>query len=239
MTFLRQLAFLVASIAASLPTVALAQEAPPPDVEDRPQPPPPSDFHPGFQLGARLGYSLPTGQLGGGSFNTHLSDLETASVPVGLDAGVRLTPGLYVGGTVSWAPGITPNQGSPCKTSGVRCAEHDVQARAEARFYFAPQADSSGWFAAGVGWEVATFSQSMGGYSATSTLTGPIFPDLELGVDIKSRGRFALGPYIGLAVSTFVTDGVSPAVTPVATWIPNPSPHTWITLGLRGSYGPW
>jgi hypothetical protein len=239
MIFFRRLTLLVLSIASSLPAAALAQDAPPSEVDDRPQPPQPPEFHPGFQIGARLGYALPTGQLGGGSFNTHVSDLETASVPVGLDAGVRLTPRLYVGGTVTWGPGITPNVGGPCSGSAVHCAEHDMQARAEARFYFAPQAASTGWFAVGVGWEVATFAQSVGSYSATSTLTGPIFPDLELGVDVKTRSGIALGPYIGLTVSTFVTDGVDPAAAPVATWIPNPSPHTWITLGLRGSYGPW
>jgi hypothetical protein len=237
MSFFRRLSFLAASIASSLPVTAFAEEASPQDDADQTAPSAPETRR-GFQLGARLGYAFPTGQLGGGSFNTHVSDLETASVPVGLDAGLRLGPGLYVGGTVSWGPGISPNQGGPCKVSSVRCAEHDVQARAEARFYFAPQAKNTGWFAVGVGWEVATFAQSAGSYSATSTLTGPIFPDLELGVDIASRGRVALGPYFGLTVSTFVTDGVNPTAAPVATWIPNPSPHTWITLGLRGSYGP-
>jgi hypothetical protein len=235
MAFARPLLFLFVSASLFAPSAALAQDGPGPDAGSAPAP----EFHRGFQLGARLGYALPTGQLGGGGLSTHLSDLETASVPVGLDAGIRLSPKIYLGGTATWGPGIASNQGGPCKASNVRCAQHDVQARAEARFYFAPDAENTGWFAVGVGWEVATFAQSVGSRSATSTLTGPIFPDLELGADLRTRSQLAIGPYVGLTVSTFFTDGVDPSVTQVPTWVPNPSPHTWITLGVRGSYGPW
>jgi hypothetical protein len=90
----------------------------------------------------------------------------------------------------------------------------------------------------GAGWELAAFSQSVQGHSATATLTGPVFPDFELGFDVR-RGARGIGPYVGMSLAEFVTHGQSPADTPVPTWIDNPSVHMWFTLGLRGAYGPW
>jgi hypothetical protein len=225
------------------PSLASAQDEEP--SPDRPAPlfapaPEAFPFHRGVLLGARLGYAWPTGMLGGtnSGLNSHLSDLETASVPVGIDAGYRFTRVFTLGGTAIWAPGITPNAGGPCKTAGVSCAEHDAQVRLDARFTFAPEAKVTGWFALGLGWEFATFSQTnSGGASVTSTLTGPIFPDVELGFDVRGR-QLAMGPYLGVTGSTFVTDGVSPSATPVSTWIHDATPHTWITIGLRATYDP-
>jgi hypothetical protein len=34
-----------------------------------------------------------------------------------------------------------------------------------------------------------------------------------------------------------VTHGVDPSAPPTATWI-GATPHEWVTLGLRGTYGP-
>jgi hypothetical protein len=194
----------------------------------------------GLQLGVRIGYSLPTGHLGGdsGNANTALSDLETAIVPLGLDAGFRLSPQVYVGGTAAWAPGTDANAPNPCKSSAVSCSRHDVQLRAEARYYFAPHERVGGWFAVGAGWEVATFSQTVAATTTTATRTGPVLADFQLGFDIRSE-RTAVGLYLGVSLATFMTQGVNPASPPVPTWIHDQVFHEWITFGIRGSYGPW
>ncbi|HEY8040920.1 MAG TPA: hypothetical protein VIF15_14040 [Polyangiaceae bacterium] len=194
----------------------------------------------GLQLGARFGYSLPLGTVGGkaSGLASHVSDLETASVPVGVDVGYRYERRVYFGGTLTFGDGVDPNGTSPCHSSGVSCSRQDWQLRAETRFYFAPDVRGGGWLAVGLGWEVATFSTSIGKSSVTSTLTGPILPDVELGLDIRG-GAVAVAPYFGLTFAEFMTHGVSPAAEPVSPWIDARSLHTWVTLGLRGSYGPW
>jgi hypothetical protein len=223
--FLLSVPPIVSSIA---PSLALAQESPAAE-----------DVAPGVLLGARFGYAWPTGMLGGSNsgLNSHLSDLESGSVPVGVDAGYRFTPVFYLGATAIWAPGVSPNAGGPCRTAGVWCTEHDAQLRIDARFTFAPEARVTGWFALGAGWEFATFSTSTSATSNTSTLTGPIFPDVELGFDVRGRS-FAMGPYFGVTGSTFVTEGLNPGTSPTSTWIHDPTPHTWITLGMRATYDP-
>jgi hypothetical protein len=191
----------------------------------------------GLQLGGRLGYSLPVGSISNNStLSTSLSNLETATVPIGIDAGYRFSPSTYLGGTLTWGPGIAPNSQGTCGF-GDSCFRQDAQLRVEGRLYFAPDARKGGWLGLGVGWEIAAFSDSHQGNTITSTLTGPV-ADVELGLDFRSHG-FAMGPYLGLSVAEFLTEGVNPAAAPVSTSISDPSIHAWITLGLRGSYGPW
>ena len=52
-------------------------------------PPSPMPVPRGLQLGARVGYALPTGRMGGGAQepSASISDLETAIIPIGVDAG--------------------------------------------------------------------------------------------------------------------------------------------------------
>jgi hypothetical protein len=192
----------------------------------------------GLQLGARLGYALPVGAVANDpSLSTSMNRLETASVPIGIDVGFRLSPRVYVGGTFAWGPGIAPNTPGNCPANA-SCFRQDAQLRAEARFYLAPERRVGWWMSVGAGWELAAFSQSAQGSSATATLTGPVFPDLELGFDVRREAR-GIGPYVGLSLAEFVTHGQSPAETPVPTWIGSPSVHMWFVLGLRGAYGPW
>lgn len=192
----------------------------------------------GLQLGARIGYALPTGAVSGdASLSTPMSKLETASVPIGIDVGYRLSPKTYLGGTLVWGAGIAPNTPGTCPQNA-SCFRQDAQLRAEARFYFAPERKVSWWASVGAGWEVAAFSQSANGQGITATLTGPVLADLELGFDSR-RGAGGIGPYFGFSAGEFLTHGESPAAAPVATWIDSPSVHVWFTLGLKGAYGPW
>jgi hypothetical protein len=232
------LAAALASLLAS--SIALAQESAPP-ADEGPGAAASPAFHRGVQLGARLGYAVPVGSLRSTAGGTDISNLEAASVPIGVDLGVRVSPATYLGGTVSWGAGIAPNGAEACARSNVHCAEHDVQARVEARVYFAPEKKVTGWLAAGLGWEVATYAQSIaGGYSVTSTYSGPIFPDLQLGVDWRAAGGDVLfGPYVGMTIATFMTAGIDPAKTPAPTWVSSPPLHTWLTIGFHGSYGPF
>jgi len=231
----------VSGLAAPGRAFALDTESDGPPPTPPPERPSPMPVPRGLQLGARIGYALPTGRFGGDASNASgsISDVETAIVPLGVDAGYRLTPHVYVGGTAVWAPGSAPHEaGNPCAQPGVSCFRQDAQLRGEARFYFAPDAKVGGWVAVGAGWEVASFAQSVGSSTTTATRTGPIVPDMQLGFDIR-RGATAVGFYFGVSLAMYLTQGVDPSPTPVATWFDEHAVHSWITLGMRGSYGPW
>jgi hypothetical protein len=168
--------------------------------------------------------------------STRMSDLETATVPLAIDGGYRLSRSAYLGGTIAWGPGIAPNSGG-CPTNG-SCYRQDMQARVEARLYMDPHKTSGWWFAFATGWEVAMFSEGANGSTVTRTFTGPVLADVELGVDTR-RDSPAIGPYFGVSFAEFLSQGLNPAATPVSTWIPSPGLHVWVALGLRGTVGPW
>ncbi|MGH7298718.1 MAG: hypothetical protein ACRELB_27505 [Polyangiaceae bacterium] len=189
----------------------------------------------GLQLGVRAAYAVPAGRVS--ASGASLSDLETATIPIGIEAGYRISPRLYVGGTAVWGPGTGPAAG-PCTVAGVSCFRQDAQARGEARFYFAPEAKVGGWLAVGAGWELATFAQSAGGSAVTATRSGPVLADMQFGVDVR-RGPTAVALYAGVSFAMFLTQGLSPSTSPVSPWIEDRSAHAWMTVGLRGSYGPW
>jgi hypothetical protein len=248
--FLRRLPWLLAALSSAIPAISRAAEtdatadtaatADPPAAAASPdaQPTEPLPVPRGFQLGARLGYSVPTGALSAGaSLTAHLSDLETATVPIGVDAGYRFSRGFYLGGTLAWGPGISPNSSRTCPAPS-SCFRQNAQLRIDARLYLARGTRVGWWAGLGAGWEVAAFAQTSHDSTVTATLTGPVLADLQVGFDWQ-RGRRAVGPYFGVALAEFLTDGVNPSAAPVDTWIPHPGIHTWITLGLRGSYGPW
>src|ERR1700679_2752082 len=84
----------VSGLAAPARAFALDTEndgPPPTPPSDRPSPMP---VPRGLQLGARIGYALPTGRFGGDGSNASgsISNVETAIVPIGVDAGYRLPP---------------------------------------------------------------------------------------------------------------------------------------------------
>ncbi|HTQ43034.1 MAG TPA: hypothetical protein VMI75_09795 [Polyangiaceae bacterium] len=238
----RRLPLLLACLWPAVPAMALAEDRDP-DAAAHPDAPRAPIVEPlpaerGLQLGVRLGYALPGGPLSNSaSLNTSMSHLETASVPIGIDAGYRLSPHVYLGGTLAWGAGLPPNTAGTCPTNA-SCFRQDAQLRAEARYYFIPERRVSWWASIGTGWEVAAFSESAQSRSATATLTGPVLVDFQLGFDVRRRA-LGIGPYLGLSLAEFLTHGLSPAETPEPTWIDSPSPHVWFTLGLRGAYGPW
>lgn len=97
----------------------------------RPPPADPLRVTRGVQLGVRVGYALPIGTLTGRIPTEHalyLSDLFTASVPLGVDVGSRVSRALYLGGTFAWASGIRSVSGyltpwctpaeEPCRLPG-------------------------------------------------------------------------------------------------------------------------
>jgi hypothetical protein len=216
-------------------------EPTPANVEENAAPPAPPAPRPtsGVQLGARLGYSLPVGPFGtqADGLGSDISDQLTAVVPLAIDAGYIVGRWLYLGSSIAWAPGIAPNTPGPCQTFGVGCFRQDVQVLLDARVYMTPDARVTGWVSVDAGWELATFATTVGSSTVTATYSGPILFDGRIGFEVRSQA-VAVAPYLGVAVGEFLTHGLDPSAAPVPTWI-GTAAHEWITLGLRGTYGPW
>jgi hypothetical protein len=182
----------------------------------------------GLDLGARVGVSHPVGMLGNGSLATtpSLSDVGETAVPFGVEAGARLIPRLHLGGSLVFAPAFG-NDSAYCASCSFR---FDLQATAVLRFYLSPADAVSPWISYGAGWEVFYASFFDGTHA---TYQGPVFADVEVGVDLRKEG-IAVGPYVAGSAGAFVARSLDPS--PSGEPGPSVSVHGWFTVGIQGTY---
>ncbi len=201
------------------------------DAEPNPLPSP----H-GPEFGVRVGIAHPGGAVGAGSQATtpNVSDVAPTWLPLGVDAGYRLLPAVYVGASVEWGPTLALGEGGCVSCSG----GYDLQGRAEIRFYAVPSGTWDPWISFGLGWEALRVAQGYGSATASSTYDGPILTNLQVGLDVRSRA-LAVGPYFGVSWDEFVQRSLDPAAAGESSSIDGKSVHEWFTFGVHGSYGPW
>lgn len=70
--------------------------------------------------------------------------------------------------------------------------------------------------------------------ASSALFSGPVL-DAQVGIDWR-KGAFAMGPVLAASLGEYV---VRPASAEPWTGFDVLSMHAWITLGVRGSYGPW
>jgi hypothetical protein len=190
-------------------------------------------------LGVRIGIAYPSGSVGAGSPATTpaVGDVATTWLPIGIDAGYRLWPSAYLGGTLEWGPTVGLGNG----LCGACDVGYDLQVRAEVRFYMlpsrAPYPTLDPWLSFGFGWEVLHAALGFGSVSDGATYDGPILGNLQIGLDVRSHA-IAVGPYFGLSLAEFVRHSLDPAPPGETSSIDGRVVHEWFTLGLRGTYGP-
>jgi hypothetical protein len=184
--------------------------------------------HSGLQLGVRVSYAAPEGGLAGPYVQSApaMSDVFGPWYALGVDVGFRFMPALYLGVTAAWGPtgaGMAPTHGGSV-----------ANLLFDARFYLAPESRSGAWLAYDAGWEIATVDAGAG----HATYQGPVVADLQCGYDIRG-GAVAVAPYVGVSFSELVTHALDPEPPGFVAAIEARAYHEWLTVGLRGSYGPW
>jgi hypothetical protein len=189
----------------------------------------------GVELGVTFGIAAPFGAVGAGSPATTpaVRDVATTWLPIGLDAGYRLGPSAYLGGTLEWGPTVGLGNGycGPCDVG------YDLQVRAEVRFYLVPSGVLDPWLSLGFGWEVLHAALGLGSVRDGATYHGPILGNVQVGLDLKARA-IAVGPYLGLSLAEFVWHSLDPPPAGETSSIDGRVVHEWFTFGLRGTYGP-
>jgi hypothetical protein len=189
----------------------------------------------GFEGGLTLGIAHPGGPLGAGPVGTtpSVSGVAATWIPIGVQGGYRLSPGVYFGAALDWGAVVGDLDGCPACNF-----RYDLQGRAEARLYALPRSTFDPWLAFGFGFEVLHLSLGEGSPGASATYVAPILAHVELGLDVRSRA-VAVGPYFGFSVSEFLTRSLDPPPPGESSSIGAPEVHEWFRLGVRGTYGPW
>lgn len=235
-------ALLAAGLAMTLPGNAAAR----PPGASLPEP------RPRLHLALRTGFGLPIGAYadartvaGFGDEDVNaLSDDTHGVVPIWLDAGVRLTPRLMLGGYFVYgivlpktAPGSDPLSGGcpeafECSASGVRVG---LQAQYRFRLDHAVQP----WAGLGAGYEWVRSElegQALGlAIDARTRHSGPDLLHLQGGVDFRMGAAAGLGPFASLSLVRYTECSVQLAGADGGCEIEDPSWHAWAVLGVRGA----
>jgi hypothetical protein len=183
-----------------------------------------------LQLGARLGYSIPSGESDKGY---KISDITTGQIPITLEIGYRsgnFSPGLFL----DIAPGIlNSDRSNACDASGVTCATLGLRFGVQGNFAFAPTEPVSPWIGGRLAIESLAYAEAVGGTSMSLGFGGWGL-GLQGGVDFNS-GALAIGPFVALDFAKYSTitfndgTGTSSGDIPSSaqTW------HSWITFGAK------
>jgi hypothetical protein len=184
----------------------------------------------GFELGVRLGYSLP---IGGVAQDASLRDVVSGRFPLWLDVGYRVNPRWYFGAFLQYGFMSVPS--SFCST----CSLHDITGGVGAMFHVAPYAFLDPWIGAGFGYESLSGSDALGG---TVSLAGVQFGNLQAGLDYYLHD-LGVGPYVSLSVAQYSLATVTVPSTGAASTggttagdIKGQILHEWFTIGLRATY---
>jgi outer membrane protein W len=195
----------------------------------------------GIEVGLRSGYALPLGNSTGapsGQTAPNLSDSISGMVPIWLDAGYRLNPNMMIGAYFQYGIAfVNTGKVQACNTGGVSCSANDLMFGAQFHYHFLPDQTIDPWAGIGVGYEILNASESAGGQSASTSLSGFQFVNVQVGGDYKIMPNLGVGPFVMFSLGEFsncsisAPGGASPSCT-----INNTALHEWLTFGIRGAY---
>jgi hypothetical protein len=204
----------------------------------------------GFELGARLGYGIPMGEV---ADDGDLSDGISGMIPLQLDLGYRVLPELMIGGYVMYGFGFTGDTISdscdrlddiPGVTAS--CSTHDLRLGIQAQYHFLPQEKLDPWLGLGVGYEWLTFGTDIAGGGSESdvsfTARGFEFLNLQGGLDFEVADSLALGPFLSFSIAQYGERSSSCSGNACMDFdstsedIDDKALHQWLLLGIRGTF---
>ena len=179
-------------------------------------------------VGLRLGFGLAGGSAAKGSA---MSDTLKSAVPVQLDVAYRLLPRLGLGGYGSWAPAQV---GSIC--DGASCSGQVVRLGLQASWQFDRVLGVSPWAGGAAGYEWGGYRAKSGGDQLDVTSRG-LELGLQGGADWRVLDQLSVGPFLAMSLGRYDQLDVKSPLGSSSGALPATAVHTWITVGVRGTFG--
>ena len=173
-----------------------------------------------IMLGA--GYAQGFGDIGAGQRN--LTDQSSAGGELQLGVGYRINPNLMVGAYGSGSMHATGDF-----TSGGNI--YTATAGAQANYHFLPSEAWDPWIGLGSGWRTLLIKQATGGTDARHGLD---IARLTAGVDYRVNSQFAVSPYAGAGLTTFLTQELAGAQG--FDNVRSPNVNVWVFGGIQGRF---
>jgi outer membrane protein W len=169
-------------------------------------------------LGA--GYAQGFGDIGAGQRS--LTDQTSAGGEITLGVGYRVNPNVMIG-----LYGSGAKYGTRALTSGADI--WTATAGAQANYHFQPDDQWDPWIGLGSGWRGQWISST-----GTETRHGWDIARLTAGVDYRVSSEFAVSPYIGAGVTTFLSQ--ERVGEQSFSNINSPNANIWLFGGIQGRF---
>ena len=192
----------------------------------------------GIEVGARVGYGRALGSRVAGS---RLENTWDGAWPLALDVGYRLTPHLYLGGTLTYMPLQLDKSRLGCNTEVVDgpgdCSGSAVRLAFDARWLLARKWYAT-WIASGFGVERMRIDYRSGCFDGpfSTVETGVEFGHLEIGVGVRLQPGLVIGPFVQYDAGMFLASTTSGSCSSTSSDIPDKAVHGTVLWGLRVSY---
>ncbi len=187
-------------------------------------PPPSASASPAdnaFEVSFGLGYAQGFGDIGAGL--PSLTDQTSAGGELQLGLGWRINPHFMVG--VYGTGGLQATSG---RTSG---NIYTATAGLQGNFHFLPWNDWDPWIGLGTGWRGMWVDRDVGG---TDSLQGIDVLRVTAGVDYRLNSQFAVSPYVGVGLTTFLSQEL--AGQGGFSSVNGPDVNVWISAGIQGRF---
>jgi hypothetical protein len=181
-----------------------------------------------FELAARVAFGYPAGNVDGVSGDS-LHETVAGTVPLWLDAGVRLGSRWFLGVNGIYAPTL---EGGALRSGCGPCGGEDLAVGPEVHFHVLPDGTWDPWFGLGVGAEWLRFRNDSGGFG----LIGYAF-NAQVGLDARLPAGFHIGPFFAFALGQYTSWFSDGSAGNHSDGSLNPlDHHEWLTLGLKGTF---
>jgi hypothetical protein len=195
----------------------------------------------GFEIGLRVGYALPFGELLSG---VALSNTAKGGVPFTLDVGYRVTPHLYVGALLSYAILRVNKIALACNTLLVDgpgdCSGTALRLAADVQYRQALGADLVAWGDAGLGLERLIIQYDEGGFGSpgpfSNSWSGVEIAHVEAGLGKRLHPSLLVGPFASCAVGQFRSSASSGNGRTQSEDITDKRLHGWLSFGVRAMF---
>jgi len=175
-----------------------------------------------FEITLGAGYAQGFGDIGAGQRN--LTDQSSAGGELQLGLGYRINPNWMVGAYGSGSIHATGDL-----TSGAHI--YTATAGVQANYHFLPSNEWDPWIGLGTGWRALWINHAAGG---TDSRHGLDIARLTAGVDYRVSSQFAVSPYVGVGLSTFLTQEL--AGEQGFSNVHSPDANVWISAGIQGRF---
>lgn len=163
----------------------------------------------------------------GAGTDQSLSEIDSFTIPIQLDLGVRLGGSWFLGGYFSYGFAGS-NTTTSCSTSG-DCTPSTLRVGGQVHWHPLGSASLDPWIGIGSGYEKVSISSSSG----TASLSGWEFGNLQLGLDFALGSLLRIGPWVSFSIGQYGSASGSTSGGGVSVDLQNKTIHEWIMGGVR------